>query len=86
MTHLVLDLDPPEGDAFPMAVAAALLVRQALADAGLEGAVKTSGAKGVHVIVPIERGVSDGGRGRRHPGHRGARRAPRSRAGHDRRS
>ena len=57
MTHLVLDLDPPEGDAFPMAVAAALLVRQALADAGLEGAVKTSGAKGVHVIVPIERGV-----------------------------
>src|SRR5207344_1338576 len=45
MTHLVLDLDPPEGDAFPMAVAAALLVRQALADAGLEGAVKTSGAK-----------------------------------------
>ena len=58
MTHLVLDLDPPEGDAFPMAVAAAHLVRQALADAGLEGAVKTSGAKGVHVIVPIERDVS----------------------------
>jgi len=58
MTHLVLDLDPPEGDAFPMAVAAAHLVRQALADTGLEGAVKTSGAKGVHVIVPIEPDVS----------------------------
>src|SRR6476646_6132133 len=43
-THLILDLDPPEGDSFPMAVAAALLVRQALTDAGLEGAVKTSGA------------------------------------------
>jgi DNA primase len=28
-------------------------VRQALADVGLEGAVKTSGAKGVHVFVPI---------------------------------
>ena len=55
MTHLVLDLDPPEGatDAFAMAVGAAKLVRQALADAGLEGAVKTSGAKGVHVFVPI---------------------------------
>ncbi|ETK31903.1 non-homologous end-joining DNA ligase [Microbispora sp. ATCC PTA-5024] len=52
-THLVLDLDPPEGDAFPLAVRAALLVRQALADAGLAGAVKTSGAKGVHVFVPI---------------------------------
>jgi DNA ligase D len=56
MTHLVLDLDPPEGsnDAFSMAVGAAKLVRQALADLGLEGAVKTSGAKGVHVFVPID--------------------------------
>ncbi len=56
MTHLVLDLDPPEGaaDAFSMAVGAARLVRQALADLGLEGAVKTSGAKGVHVFVPID--------------------------------
>ncbi|MGR6321828.1 non-homologous end-joining DNA ligase [Micromonospora soli] len=53
-THLVLDLDPPPGDSFGMAVQAALLVRQALADAGLAGAVKTSGAKGVHVIVPVD--------------------------------
>jgi len=54
MTHLVLDLDPPDGEAFPMAVRAAHLVRQALADVGLDGAVKTSGAKGVHVFVPID--------------------------------
>ena len=54
MTHLVLDLDPPEGDSFAMAVRAAHLVRTALADVGLEGAVKTSGAKGVHVFVPID--------------------------------
>ncbi|TNH23729.1 ATP-dependent DNA ligase [Micromonospora orduensis] len=52
-THLVLDLDPPEGGGFAAAVAAALLVRQALADVGLTGAVKTSGAKGVHVFVPV---------------------------------
>ena len=52
-THLVLDLDPPEGESFGMAVAAALLVRRALADAGLSGAVKTSGAKGLHVFVPL---------------------------------
>jgi DNA ligase D-like protein (predicted polymerase) len=52
-THLVLDLDPPDAGAFPMAVRAARLVRQALADAGLQGAVKTSGAKGVHVFVPL---------------------------------
>jgi bifunctional non-homologous end joining protein LigD len=37
-----------------MAVRVARLVRQALADVGLEGAVKTSGAKGLHVFVPIE--------------------------------
>ncbi|MGH3795380.1 MAG: non-homologous end-joining DNA ligase [Pseudonocardiaceae bacterium] len=55
-THLVLDIDPPApaSDAFGAAVRAAHLVRQALADAGLTGAVKTSGAKGVHVFVPVE--------------------------------
>src|SRR5437763_9386194 len=52
-THLVLDLDPPEGDGFAAAVRAAHLVRTALADVGLVGAVKTSGAKGVHVFVPV---------------------------------
>ncbi|GAB3581563.1 ATP-dependent DNA ligase [Amycolatopsis endophytica] len=53
-THLVLDLDPPEGtEAFDLAVRAAFLIRQALADAGLAGAVKTSGSKGVHVFVPV---------------------------------
>ncbi|MCK2214912.1 ATP-dependent DNA ligase [Actinomadura sp. ATCC 31491] len=57
-THLVLDLDPPEGsESFGLAVRAAFLVRQALAEAGLAGAVKTSGAKGVHVFVPVEAGV-----------------------------
>src|SRR5215216_7090150 len=53
-THLVLDLDPPSGDTFGVAVRAAHLVRQALADAGLAGVAKTSGAKGVHVFVPID--------------------------------
>ncbi|UQS23351.1 ATP-dependent DNA ligase [Amycolatopsis thermalba] len=53
-THLVLDLDPPEGSAaFGLAVRAAHLVRQALADCGLAGAVKTSGSKGVHIFVPV---------------------------------
>ena len=52
-THLILDIDPPEGEAFGLAVRAALLTRQALADAGMAGAVKTSGAKGLHVFVPL---------------------------------
>ena len=53
VTHLVLDLDPPDAGAFQLAVRAARLVGRALADAGLQGAVKTSGAKGLHVFVPI---------------------------------
>jgi bifunctional non-homologous end joining protein LigD len=58
-TYLVLDIDPPSGGEFGLAVAAARLVRQALADVGLAGAVKTSGAKGVHVYVPIDAGGDD---------------------------
>ena len=52
-THLILDLDPPADDAFAHVVATARLVQQALADSGLAGAVKTSGAKGLHVFVPL---------------------------------
>src|SRR4051812_16313353 len=53
-THLILDLDPPGDDDFAAVVAVAHLVRQALSDSGLAGAVKTSGAKGIHVFVPID--------------------------------
>ncbi|HWJ98982.1 MAG TPA: hypothetical protein VNQ33_12535 [Acidimicrobiales bacterium] len=52
-THLVLDLDPPEGDGFAAAVQGARLVREVLDAAGLACVVKTSGAKGVHVFVPV---------------------------------
>lgn len=53
-THLVLDLDPPTEDDFAAVVRVAYLVRQALADCGLAGSVKTSGAKGIHVFVPVD--------------------------------
>jgi bifunctional non-homologous end joining protein LigD len=52
-THLILDIDPPGDDAFGLAVRAARLVHQALADVAMAGAVKTSGAKGLHVFVPL---------------------------------
>jgi len=57
-THLVLDIDPPAGNQqvagnFGLAARAAALVRQALDDAGLAGAVKTSGAKGLHIFVSV---------------------------------
>ncbi|MEO3856541.1 ATP-dependent DNA ligase [Acrocarpospora sp. B8E8] len=56
-THLILDLDPPEGESFSLVIQAAHLVRQALDDSGLTGAVKTSGAKGVHIFIPVADGI-----------------------------
>lgn len=61
-THLVVDIDPPAApDAFARAVQAAFLVRQVLADVGMSALAKTSGAKGVHVLVPLapEQGASE---------------------------
>jgi DNA ligase D-like protein (predicted polymerase) len=53
-THLILDLDPPGLEDFAAVVAVAELVRQALADCGLAGAVKTSGSRGLHIFVPVD--------------------------------
>jgi bifunctional non-homologous end joining protein LigD len=58
ITHLILDLDPPAGDTFPDVVRVARLVQQALTDAGLAGAAKTSGAKGLHIYVPLDTRVT----------------------------
>jgi DNA ligase D-like protein (predicted polymerase) len=58
-TGLVLDLDPPEGAPFEQVVAVAGLVRRALTESGLAGAVKTSGAKGLHVVVPVRASGAD---------------------------
>jgi DNA ligase D len=59
-THAVLDLDPPSDGAFEKAVRAALLVRETLQAAGLDGAVKTSGAKGLHIYIPLrEESIED---------------------------
>ena len=56
---IVLDLDPPEGADFDAVVATARLVRRALDEVGLAGAVKTSGAKGLHVVVPVREATFD---------------------------
>ena len=58
MTHLALDIDPPHGDAFAEAVRAARIVRQVLSDERLDAVIKTSGAKGLHIFVPIVSSVS----------------------------
>ncbi|MGK6306584.1 DNA ligase D [Variovorax sp. DT-64] len=51
--RMVFDLDPGEGTAWPQVQEAALLVRTLLTELGLEAWVKTSGGKGLHVVVPI---------------------------------
>jgi bifunctional non-homologous end joining protein LigD len=53
---VLFDLDPPEEpDAFTLCIRVAHLVHDALADLGLESYVKTSGADGIHVLVPNTR-------------------------------
>jgi bifunctional non-homologous end joining protein LigD len=53
---VVFDLDPPDSpDGFPLAVRVAHLIRAALDGHDLRSYVKTSGADGIHVLVPIAR-------------------------------
>ena len=52
--YVVFDLDPPD-DAFANAVRVAHLVNEALRSLDLRAYVKTSGASGIHVLVPITR-------------------------------
>jgi bifunctional non-homologous end joining protein LigD len=51
---VLFDLDPPD-DGFALAVRVAHLIRAALEGFELESHVKTSGADGIHVLVPIAR-------------------------------
>jgi bifunctional non-homologous end joining protein LigD len=52
-TMLVFDLDPGEGVTPRSLLAAAVLLRDLLADMGLRSQVKTSGGKGLHLGVPV---------------------------------
>ena len=52
---VLFDLDPSPDVGFPETVQTALLVKEALDALGLESFPKTSGADGIHVLVPIER-------------------------------
>ena len=76
---VMFDLDPAEGATFENVLEVASLVREALDLVGLESVPKTSGSRGIHVLVPITRrhdwaevrefaGIIAGALARAHPG------------------
>ncbi|MEF7612401.1 DNA ligase D [Aquincola sp. MAHUQ-54] len=52
--RMTFDLDPGEGLAWPRMLEAAHLVKALLDELGLQSLLKTSGGKGLHVVVPFK--------------------------------
>ncbi|HET8553256.1 MAG TPA: DNA ligase D [Rhodanobacteraceae bacterium] len=52
--RIVFDLDPGEDVDWPRVVAAARLLRKLLKETGLTSFVRTTGGKGLHVVVPLD--------------------------------
>ena len=52
--RVIFDLDPGDGVSWPELVGAARALRKVLQRVGLESWVKTTGGKGLHVVVPFE--------------------------------
>lgn len=78
--RLIFDLDPPGADDFALVQQAAAWIRERLAELELPGFVMTTGSRGLHVAVPLDRSAGfDAVRGfardlaaalvRRHPDH-----------------
>jgi bifunctional non-homologous end joining protein LigD len=57
--RVVFDLDPGEGVTWPQLQEAAVLMRTLLEELGLKSWLKTSGGKGLHVVVPLAPRLDD---------------------------
>lgn len=51
--YVLFDLDPQEGVAFDTVIDVALLIKEELDGLGLVCGVKTSGSRGIHILVPV---------------------------------
>ncbi|MBF6171618.1 ATP-dependent DNA ligase [Nocardia blacklockiae] len=60
-TRLVFDLDPGPGIGLDECARVALWIRDTVRDVGLDAYPVTSGSKGLHVYVPLDRELSPGG-------------------------
>jgi bifunctional non-homologous end joining protein LigD len=58
MDYSMLDLDPGEGVPFSAVRESALAVREQLQGLGLRGYPKTSGATGIHIVIPLQPGTT----------------------------
>ncbi|MEP6472570.1 MAG: hypothetical protein ABJC74_02555, partial [Gemmatimonadota bacterium] len=56
--RIILDLDPAPGVKWGAVKAGALAIRDLLAGLDLKSWLKTSGGKGLHVVIPFERRIS----------------------------
>lgn len=52
--YMVFDLDPPENAAFSTVVEVAYLLKQHIESFGYHSFVKTTGGKGLHIVIPLE--------------------------------
>ena len=57
--RVIFDLDPGEGITWPQLQEAAVLMRTLLEELGLRSWLKTSGGKGLHVVVPLTPRLDD---------------------------
>ncbi|HEX8942449.1 MAG TPA: DNA ligase D [Gemmatimonadaceae bacterium] len=59
--YAIIDLDPGPRASFSRVIEVAHAVKAVLDDLGLHAVPKTSGASGVHIVLPLDRGVPNDG-------------------------